>query len=101
MYTGEPGGKTQGYLNYNFHNEFVETLVQSGICGLFILLSLFASLFYLSVRSRDLLFFLFLMIFLCFFCTESVLEGQKGVVPFVLFGLIFTGLGMAERKAEI
>lgn len=100
MYTGEIPGEKQGYLNYNFHNQFIESIVQSGIAGLLFLISLIVVLLFKAIRSRDILFILCTIIFLSFFWTESVLENQKGIIPFVLFSLIFSSVYTSRKKGE-
>jgi O-antigen ligase len=83
LYTGYEGTSDTGYLNYNFHNQYIETLVRSGIIGLMILLTMFVRLFLLP---KSTLFAMKWIIFICFvfFMTESALERQLGIVYFCL-----------------
>jgi len=83
LYTGYEGTSDTGYLNYNFHNQYIETLVRSGIIGLMILLTMFVRLFLLP---KSTLFAVNWIIFICFvfFMTESALERQLGIVYFCL-----------------
>src|SRR6202008_668872 len=37
MYAGDPSTGSRGYLIYNTHNQFLETLLQNGIAGLVVL----------------------------------------------------------------
>ncbi|HEY9114442.1 MAG TPA: O-antigen ligase family protein [Bacteroidales bacterium] len=89
IYTGNPDLGDSGYLNYNFHNQYLETLVGSGIIGL---LLLFFIIFYIFVRHRKKLFFPFVVYFLIllFFIFESVLERQVGIVFFCLTWMLST-----------
>jgi O-antigen ligase len=83
VYTGNPDLGDQGYLDYNFHNQYIETLVGTGCVGLSLLLLILISIF---VRARSRLLFplpVYLITGL-FFMTESVLERQAGIVFFVL-----------------
>jgi O-antigen ligase len=83
IYTGNPELGDTGYLNYNFHNQYLETLVGSGIIGLILLLFI---IFYIFVNQRRKLFFPFVvyLLLILFFIFESVLERQAGIVFFCL-----------------
>jgi hypothetical protein len=81
LYTGTMVGTDTGYLFYNFHNQFMETLVRTGIPGIILLIvMLFIMLLYdreeLIVPKR------YIWIVIGFFFTESLLERQAGIVFF-------------------
>ncbi len=83
IYTGYEGTDDTGYLNYNFHNQYVETLVRTGIVGLTLLISMFVMLF--SARKTNHLVSVYVVfISAAFFFTESALERQQGIVYFCL-----------------
>lgn len=84
MYTGVPG-KDRGYLDYNMHNQFLETLLRSGILGLILLLAILYWVGRLVVLRRDEVLGAVLAVFACVFLTESVLEREIGIVPFLFF----------------
>ena len=74
---------------YNAHNQFLEQWLLTGIAGFFLFtVSLVVSLVY-SFRSGSFLYTLFLIIFICFCVTESLLEVSKGVVWFSFFNAMF------------
>lgn len=83
IYTGNPDLGDSGYLDYNFHNQYLETLVGTGIFGLIIL---FFTIFYIFVRQWRKLFFPFVvyLLLILFLIFESVLERQAGIVFFCL-----------------
>ncbi len=89
VYHGNPALGDQGYLGYNFHNQFVETWVQLGILGSISWLLL------LGVGWRKwkwdwnhpILYFNIAV--LAFSMIESLLARQHGVVFFALFVSIF------------
>lgn len=84
MYLGTQVGTDTGYLNYNFHNQWMETLVRQGIAGLILLIvTMIAPL--VSARERSTLPLLFLPVFLALFLTESVLQRQAGLVLVCLY----------------
>lgn len=83
LYTGSSNGTDTGYLNYNFHNQFVETLVRTGIIGLSLLILI---LVIFAMQPQNELFAPKMIVWLlaAFFVTESVLERQAGIVVFCL-----------------
>ena len=83
LYTGYEGTEDIGYLNYNFHNQFVETFVRSGIIGILLLFAMFLSLFMMRQSNLFISHWVILIVFM-FFITESVLERQQGIVYFCL-----------------
>jgi O-antigen ligase len=107
LYTGYKEGPDTGYLNYNFHNQFVETLVRTGIPGLFFLMLI---LVIFAIQPRETLFAprVFIWLITAFFLTESVLERQAGVVIFCLIYATFfysddfrTTKNRSQRDREI
>ncbi|MFZ4520512.1 MAG: O-antigen ligase family protein [Bacteroidales bacterium] len=83
LYTGTPDGKDSGYLNYNYHNQFVETFVRVGVPGVVILMLI---LFTFAFHPGNKRFVppLFILIIIGFFLSESVLGRQAGIVFFCL-----------------
>jgi len=101
LYTGTEGTSDTGYLNYNFHNQYIETLVRTGIPGLVILLAMLVQLIILSKTN---LFVNKWVIFIClaFFLTESALERQFGIVYFCLiFSSYFFDNPRSQRTHEL
>lgn len=87
IYTGNPDLGDTGYLGYNYHNQYLETLVASGIPGLTLLMLII--LFIILYKKSKLLFPLFVYLStIIFFLTESVLERQAGIIFFCL--IVFT-----------
>jgi len=98
MYTGVPGTSDTGYLNYNLHNQFLETLLRSGAIGLMLLLAFLYAVFRRAVAAKDGMLLATLGVFCCVFLTESVLERQIGIVPFFFFlCLLLAGRHPATR----
>jgi O-antigen ligase len=91
MYTGEKGTSRKGYLNYNLHDQYLETLFRSGLVGLLLLLTILYFALSGALRSRDALLASILLLFAAVFLTESVLERQIGIVPFFFFVCILGG----------
>jgi O-antigen ligase len=70
---------------YNCHNQFLETATQTGFLGLIILLLVFAIPLYQSIKKKQELLFLFLMISFINFLFESMLQRIAGVVFFAFW----------------
>jgi len=77
-----------------FHNQYLEDMVQFGAPGILILLVLLGWILWVGIREKNCLLLSFLAIYILFFWTESVLFVAKGVVPFA-FWLCFL---MANKK---
>jgi O-antigen ligase len=77
-----------GFLNYNYHNQYIQIVAELGFVGLFFMLSLFLILLRQSILNKDyfLFYFILLTITVCF--TESFLWRQRGMVFFITFALL-------------
>lgn len=74
---------------FNSHNEYLQEFIRHGIVGLIILILCYSYSVLLSVKSRDYLFFSFMVIIILFSLTESILSVQKGVVFYSFFNSLF------------
>lgn len=79
---------SKGYFGYNFHNEFVEVLVHSGLVGLGIFIGAITGLIAMTriTATRPAVFTTALILLLC--ATESVLEMQHGLFLSCFFPLL-------------
>ena len=84
LHTGYNDDFDKGYLDYNFHNQYIETAVRSGLLGLFSLLAMVFLLIIIIIKRQTFVFGWELILLLLFFITESVLERQIGIVYFCL-----------------
>lgn len=89
MYTGENPDIPGGYLNLNAHNQFVQTYLQSGVIGLVALLLFLYYLFKAAFLQKNKLLKYCCIIISLFFLTESVLEGQYGIILCLFFPFLF------------
>jgi O-antigen ligase len=80
---------SRGYISYNFHNQFVEILVRSGIAGLCIFLAAIGLLVDLVRRTRTKEAWLVLAMLLLLAMTQSTLEMQLPAFLFCFFPLLF------------
>lgn len=81
-------GLYQGYLGYNFHNEYIEVLVHSGIVGLTLVMLAVTALIVMARVTGTLpaVFTTGLILLLC--STESALEMQHGLFLSSFFPLL-------------
>ena len=70
---------------YNAHNQFLETAVGLGIPGLIVLLACFMASLVYAIKHRNILYFVFTIIFMISCMTESLLERQSGIVFYAFF----------------
>lgn len=89
MYTGDGKAPGHGYIDYNTHNQFLESLLHSGIPGLLFFIFICYAMIGLAVKikSRELSFIVALL--LAYSLNESVLEKQYSITIFTFFPLFF------------
>lgn len=87
MYLGNGTASDRGYLDYNTHNEFLESLLQSGVLGLIAFTLICITMIQLLARrwSRELFFIT--MILLAYSLNESLLQRQYSITFFTFFPL--------------
>ncbi len=88
MYTGKKWENKGGYLSYNFHNQYAQTLIELGVVGFIFLVLIFFRLIINSKNNNNFLLFSIVFIFILVMFTESILVRQKGIMLFVLFPII-------------
>ncbi|HET6254272.1 MAG TPA: O-antigen ligase family protein [Puia sp.] len=91
MYIGNPAEGPnrhfRGFLGFNFHDQYLETLVRSGLLGLALLLTIFILLFS-RARSTGIKEAWFITVTLAvFFIPEAPLTMQHGIFLFCFFPL--------------
>ncbi len=74
MYTGDVKTRSRGYLSYNTHNQFLQSLLQLGIPGLLVFVLICWTIITLALKrkSRELSLVVILLLAYCF--NESVFE---------------------------
>jgi O-antigen ligase len=83
-----PNRKLRGFLDYNFHNQYVESLVRSGILGLVSFLAIFAVLMMATKRHGAKEGWYIIFTIAVFFIPEAPLTMQQGVFAFCFFPLM-------------
>ncbi len=85
IYTGNPDLNDTGYLEYNSHNQYIQTLLETGTLGLFLLLAMYLYPIKYILNPKNTLLAVVFTLMLSVSITESLLETQKGSVFFALF----------------
>ena len=73
------------HLFNQFHNQYLEDMVQFGIPGIIILLTLFGCMLWIGIRKKNYLLLSLLAIYMLFCWTESALYVAKGIIPFAFW----------------
>jgi O-antigen ligase len=76
-------------FSYNAHSQFFQTLLNSGLIGLFLLILIFSIPIYFAFKNNSIFYIVFLILFALSSLTESTLTVQKGVVFYSLFNSLF------------
>jgi O-antigen ligase len=82
------GEEQMAIERFNAHNQFLEVLLENGIIGLIIFLSIFSTMIYIAFRTNNLLYLVFIIMILMFFFFETVLYRLAGVSFFSLFSFL-------------
>ena len=84
-------GMSQGYLSYNFHNQYIEEMVRSGVVGLCVFLVACWMLIVLAreIGTREAWFTVAMVLIL--YLTESMLEMQHSTFFSCFFPLLVLG----------
>jgi O-antigen ligase len=75
------------------HNQFLADFMQTGILGLVIVVSITIYTFYLSIKRRNFLLFVFILMWLQLMMIESPMLSERGVFYFALIACV-----LAHRK---
>jgi O-antigen ligase len=80
----------------NAHNQFLEVLLEGGVIGFSIFLSILGFMIYIAINEKNLLYGLFILMMFVFFMFESILNRLAGVSFFSLFSFVL--LHMPHNK---
>jgi O-antigen ligase len=89
MYTGDPRRAGMGYLGYNTHNQFLESLLQTGVIGLLCFMAICFEMIKMAIRQKKQLLWAIVLLLIAYAFNESVFETQYGLVIFIFLPLFF------------
>ena len=87
MYTGGVNTATRGYLGYNTHDQFLQSLLQSGVPGLVSFILICYALIDLAIRRRNTELTIMVILLMAYCFNEAVFETQYGIMQFTFFPL--------------
>lgn len=74
-----------GFHEYNFHNQYVQTIAELGLMGLFALSLVFYFVVKNALETKSTWAFLMVLLFATVFLTESYLVRQHGIIYFLFY----------------
>jgi len=92
MYSGDSAKGTRGYLVYNTHNQFLQTLLQTGIIGLVVLFATCLCMLKMAIEQKSRLTIFITIALLAWLFAESPFETQYGIMIFTFFPMLFTSM---------
>lgn len=104
MYTGDVNvnRNDEGYLGFYTHNNFLENLLQTGIIGLVIVITIFLLLILWVAVSRDFVTLWIILLLVAVSFTESLFESQYGITMFsVVTALTWSARQKVNQKIRI
>ena len=97
LYAGLESRGDQGYLEFNCHNQFLQSFLESGIPGLLVFLSWCVIFIIRALRKNLVLLSWMTIILFAFFFIESVFERQYGIILVTVFPLMYLYSSKSDR----
>lgn len=79
-----------GFLNYNYHNQYLQIVAELGVLGLCLMLLIFSLILKDAIIYKDYFLLSFIILILVVCITESFLWRQRGMVFFLVISLLFS-----------
>ena len=79
-----------GFLNYNYHNQYIQIFAELGIVGLILFLMILFIILKEAINTKDYFLFSFIIITSVVCITETFLWRQRGMVFFIIISLILS-----------
>jgi len=89
MYTGDPARGDTGLLNYNTHNQFLQSLLENGIPGAIIFLCITVSMIWMAFQKKIFAYTSILLLIVLYSFVESMFKTQYGILLFTFIPLVF------------
>jgi O-antigen ligase len=86
MFQGDPAKKNdRGYLGYHTHNQFLQSLLQSGVPGLFIFILVCFSMARIAAQEKSWMARFVIALLITWALTDAVFETQYALLIFTFF----------------
>lgn len=80
MYVGDPNKGDKGLLNYNTHNQLLQSLLENGIVGGIIFLFVIVSIVLMICQKREFAYTSIMLLLILYAFLESMLKTQYGII---------------------
>ncbi|HMU47983.1 MAG TPA: O-antigen ligase family protein [Chitinophagaceae bacterium] len=80
MYVGDTNKGDTGLLNYNTHNQLLQSLLEYGISGGIIFLLVIASIVLMACQKREFAYTMIMLLLILYAFLESMLKTQYGII---------------------
>lgn len=74
--------------NLNAHNQYIEILLENGVIGIILFLSIFGMMMFISIKEKNTLYLIFVIIVFISFMFETMLNRLAGVSFFSIFAFV-------------
>jgi O-antigen ligase len=85
---------------FNVHNQYLEVLLENGLVGLCLFISIIAMMVNIGFSEKNLIYLMFILIILLFFFSETILNRVAGAVFFSLFSFLLLYNDSKNSKIE-
>lgn len=100
LFTGFENTENTGFLNYNSHNQYIQTFLETGLIGLIVFLLIMSYCFHVAINNKNRLLLYINIVIAVSYCTESYLSTQIGIISFVgFYSLFITAEKQTSKKA--
>jgi O-antigen ligase len=87
-------------IRLNAHNQFIEIIIESGIVGLLLFISIFSYMTYRALSQKNILLGVYIIMIVIFFTFESMLNRLAGVTFFSVFSFLLLYLQPSVTSSE-
>ncbi len=89
---------TEGYGEFNFHNQYIQTFAELGVFGFLLLLFILYTNIKNAKRNKSFLHIVFSITMIMLFLSESFLSRQRGVIFFITLYCLFNSVEVEEQE---
>jgi hypothetical protein len=100
MYQGDGVKNKLGYLEYGFHNQLLQKLLQLGLIGFITFLGLIIYCLSMAIKYKNRFLLNLMLIFSLTFFTDTLLEHQVGLVMFLSFTCMAINLTRQKQSSD-
>lgn len=88
-----------GYKVFNFHNQYIQTFAELGVCGFIIVVLMLLINLKNAIYNRNFLHLVFALMMIILLLTESMFCRQRGIIFFIILYCIFNSTEKLKTDA--